>query len=470
MRYAYFTDDVRVCEMRAQAELAPGALMQRAAVGVATIAIRLLQDSIGHVLGARVLLLIGSGDNGGDALYAGAYLAERGADVAALLIGSAAHQGGLAALRDSRIEIVDSSDEIDFAQIDLVIDGIVGIGGKGGLRPEAARVVAALSEDSIVLSVDLPSGVDADSGETSGAHVSADVTAVCGVLKAAHLLDPAAAVAGVCEVIDLGLDFSNAASRIEVWQGRDVHNALPHLDSSVDKYRRGVLGVVAGSTQYPGAGALVCAGALATGVGMVRYLGQASETVIGEHPEVVRTHGRVQAWVIGPGLTDVSNEGDIATAIASEQPLIVDAGALRVLPQDRANTLITPHAGELAALLGVERIEVEKKSLHFARLAANTFGVTVLLKGSTTIIVSPTGRIAVNPTGTSRLATGGSGDVLAGVIGALAAAGSELFEAAAMGVWLHGLAGRLMRGGGASDVASAIPDAIAISSWQADQL
>ena len=468
MRYAYFADDVRAAE--AAVVVAPEGLMQQAARGVATLAIRLLQDSIGQVVGTKVLLLIGSGDNGGDALYAGAYLAERGAKVSALLLGRNAHQAGLAALRKSRCEITNSVSEIDLAQMDLVIDGIVGIGGKGGLRADAAQVVAALSADSIVLSVDLPSGIEADSGETSGAYVTADVTAVCGALKVAHLVDPAAAAAGVCEVIDFGLDFSSVASRIEVWQGSDVRDALPRLDESIDKYGRGVLGVVAGSKQYPGAGALVCAGALATGVGMIRYLGQASETVIGEHPEIVRASGRVQAWVIGPGLVEVSIAGEIATAFASEHPVIVDAGALQVLPIGRVNTLITPHAGELGALLGVERHEIESRSLFFAELAANTLGVTVLLKGSTTIIASPTGRIAVNPTGTPRLATAGSGDVLAGVIGALAATGIPLFEAAVVGVWLHGSAGRLMLGAGASAIASAIYEAIARLPWQADPL
>jgi hydroxyethylthiazole kinase-like uncharacterized protein yjeF len=463
MRYAYFTSDVRAAEA-----LTPGPLMERASVGIATIAIRLLQESIGEVLGARVLLLVGTGDNGGDALYAGAYLATRGAHVTALLLGRTAHEGGLEALRETRSEIATSATALDFAQFVLVIDGIIGLGAKGGLRDEAARVVESLSEDSIVLAVDLPSGVDADSGETTGVHVVADVTAVCGALKVAHLVDPAAAAAGVCEVIDLGLEFPSAARRIEVWQGSDVWNALPQLGENVDKYRRGVLGVVAGSKEFPGAGALVCGGALAMGIGMIRYLGEASETVIGEHPEVVRASGRVQAWVIGPGLVDVAIDGDIAAAVASVQPLIVDAGALRVLPRNRANTLITPHAGELSALLGVERSEIERRSLYFAILAAETFGMTVLLKGSTTAIVSPDGRIAVNPTGTPRLATAGSGDVLAGVIGALAASGVEIFQAAAIGTWLHGLAGRLMLGSGASEIASTIPVAIASLSKEAE--
>jgi hydroxyethylthiazole kinase-like uncharacterized protein yjeF len=444
--------------------------MERAAFGVATIAIRLLEESIGLVVGSKVLLLVGSGDNGGDALYAGAYLAERGAQITALLVGASAHEGGLAALRETRSEILSSPFGLDIGKFVLVIDGIVGLGGKGGLRDQAAGIVESLSEDSIVLAVDLPSGVDADSGETTGAYVVADVTAVCGALKVANLVDPAASASGVCELIDIGLEFPSTAPRIEIWQGSDVRNALPVLGDHLDKYRRGVLGVVAGSKEFPGAGALVCAGALSIGIGMIRYLGEASETVIGEHPEVVRASGQVQAWVVGPGLVDVLSDGHIANAVSSVQPLIVDAGALRVLPQGRPNTLITPHAGELANLLGVERSEIERRSLHFAQLAAETFGVTVLLKGSTTVIVSSEGRTTVNPTGTPRLATAGSGDVLAGLIGALAAAGVELFDAAAIGAWLHGLAGRLMLGSGASEIAATIPDAIASLSWQADRL
>ena len=471
MRYAFFADDVREAEAAAFSKgVATDGLMQQAARGVATIAIRLLQDSIGLAVGARVLLLIGSGDNGGDALFAGAYLAERGAKVSALLLSPNTHAGGLAALQKSGSRISSLLSEIDFDGMDLVIDGIVGIGGKGGLTGVAAQAVAVISEDSIVLSVDLPSGIDADSGQASGAHVIADVTAVCGALKVAHLVDPGAAASGVCEVIELGLDFSHFASRVEVWQTNDVRDSLPHLHENTDKYARGVLGVIAGSKEFPGAGALVCASALATGVGMIRYLGQASETVIGDHPEVVRSIGRVQAWVIGPGLVDVPITEEIATAFSSELPIIVDAGALQVLPRGRVNTLITPHAGELSTLLGVERHEIESRNFFYATLAAKTFGVTVLLKGSTTIIASPTGRIAVNPTGTPRLATAGSGDVLAGLIGALAATGLPLFEAATVGAWLHGLAGRIMRGAGASDIAATIHEAITSLQWKADEL
>ncbi|HUW77485.1 MAG TPA: NAD(P)H-hydrate dehydratase [Candidatus Nanopelagicaceae bacterium] len=465
MRYAYFTEEVRASEA-----LAAGSLMERAAFGVATIAIRLLQDSVGQVVGSKILILVGTGDNGGDALFAGANLAGRGAQVTALLMGNGAHAKGLAALRRTQSEIVVLGDLVDLTQFNLVIDGILGIGAKGGLREDAARIVESLSEESIILAVDLPSGVDADSGETPGAHVTADVTAVCGALKIANVVAPAAAAAGTSELIEIGLEFPANIARVEIWQGVDVRDSLPQLSSDLDKYRRGVVGVIAGSKEFPGAGALVCAGALAAGVGMVRYLGEASETVIGEHPEVVRATGRVQAWVLGSGLVDISLTGDVALAIASAQPIVIDAGALHLLPPGRKDCLITPHAGELANLLGVERDEIERRSLHFATLAAETFGVNVLLKGSTTLVVSPQRRMVANPTGTPRLATAGSGDVLAGVIGALAASGVPLFDAAVIGAWVHGLAGRLMRGSGASDIAAEIPRAIESLQWQAVRL
>lgn len=468
MRYAYAVGDVRAAEADALAGMAPQALMAKAAYGVATLAIRLLEDAIGRVVGAKVLLLVGSGDNGGDALYAGVHLADRGAGVTALLVGERAHQGGLAALGEARCEVITSLTGFDLSEVDLVIDGIVGIGSHGGLQGKAADIAGRLPDSAIVLAVDLPSGVDPDSGEIQGAHILADVTAVCGVLKIAHVIDPGASSAGICEVIDLGLDMSRATSRLEVWQGIDVANALPRPTAASDKYSRGVLGVVAGSVEYPGAGALVCTSALSTGVGMIRYLGKASENVIGDHPEVVRVAGRVQAWVVGPGLVDVVAEGALATALASDQPLILDAGALALLPSGRPDTLITPHAGELASLLGLDRADIEGRSLHFARLAASKYAVTVLLKGSTTIVAAPDGRISVNPTGTPKLATAGSGDVLAGVIGALTAGGLPLFEAATVGAWLHGLAGRLMSGAGSTEIARTIRHAIASLPWQAD--
>lgn len=179
MRTAYSVETVRAAERELMARLPEGALMQRAAAGLAVACGELL----GKVYGSRVVLLVGSGDNGGDALYAGARLARRGAGVVAVpLSPERAHQGGLAALRAAGGRVSDDALR-DIGRADLVVDGIVGIGGRGGLRPEAAQLASAAWESAPVVAVDLPSGVDADSGEVHGDAVQADATVTFGAYK-----------------------------------------------------------------------------------------------------------------------------------------------------------------------------------------------------------------------------------------------------------------------------------------------
>ena len=447
MRRAYDVATVRAAEGAALAALPEGALMQRAAAGLATVCARLL----GGVYGARVLLLVGSGDNGGDALYAGARLAARGARVEALLVGSRAHEGGLAALRRAGGTVV-AGVGAGSPTADLVVDGITGIGGSGGLREPAASAVAALPEAAMVVAVDVPSGVDADTGEVSGAAVRADVTVTFGVLKAGLVIDPGAGYAGVVELVEIGLHMPGQAP-VEVLQAADVAALVPRPARESDKYRRGVLGVAAGSEKYAGAAVLCTGGAVRGGAGMVRYTGAELPTslVRSRWPEVVVGEGRVQAWAVGSG-----GGGDAAAhlnrAVADGVPLLVDADALEVfaaLTDRTVPALLTPHAGELARLLGVDRDAVESARLGHARRAARELDAVVLLKGSTTLVARPDGRVRANPTGTPALGTAGSGDVLAGLCGALLAGGLDPFEAGSVGAWLHGLAGRLASDGGA---------------------
>jgi ADP-dependent NAD(P)H-hydrate dehydratase / NAD(P)H-hydrate epimerase len=447
MRRAYDVATVRAAEGVALAALPEGALMQRAAVGLATVCAQLLET----VYGARVLLLIGSGDNGGDALFAGAWLAARGARVDALLLGPRGHEGGLAALRRSGGRVV-ASVEAAGRSVDLVLDGITGIGGSGGLREPAAAAVAGLPEGALIVAVDVPSGVDADTGEVSGAAVLADVTVTFGVLKAGLVIDPGAGHAGVVELVDIGLDVPDAAP-VEVLQAGDVGRLVPRPTRESDKYLRGVLGVAAGSDQYAGAAVLCTGGAIRGGAGMVRYLGADLPTALvrSRWPEVVMGEGRVQAWTVGSG-----GGGDapahLSRAIDDRVPVVVDADALAVfasLPNRDVQALLTPHAGELARLLGVDRAEVEAARLAHVRRAARELDAVVLLKGSTTLVARPDGRVRANPTGTPALGTAGSGDVLAGLCGALLAGGLDPFDAGSVGAWLHGLAGRLAADGGA---------------------
>jgi hydroxyethylthiazole kinase-like uncharacterized protein yjeF len=226
-----------------------------------------------------------------------------------------------------------------------------------------------------------------------------------------------------------------------------------------------VVGVAAGSARYAGAGVLAAAGASCGLAGMVRYLGAAevADLVRARHPEVVVGDGRVQAWVVGSGGGD-DTKAMLRRALADDVPVVADAEALRHLPERLPGSVVlTPHAGELAELLGVARAEVERRPLHFVCAAVDRFAVTVLLKGDRTLIGSPGHAVAVNPTGNPWLATAGAGDVLAGLIGALVAAGATPYDAAQVAAWLHGAAATWASRGGpvvAESVAAAIPEVV----------
>ncbi|WP_326754290.1 NAD(P)H-hydrate dehydratase [Streptomyces sp. NBC_01635] len=497
MRTAYGVETVRAAERDLMARLPEGALMQRAAAGLAAACADLLGRgdgrSRGRVYGSRVVLLVGSGDNGGDALYAGARLARRGAGVTAVLLApERAHAAGLAALRRAggrTVEITGADADADAGtgtaavaavrRADLVVDGIVGIGGTGGLRPEAVPLAeAAERSGATVVAVDLPSGVDADTGEVRGTALRADLTVTFGTHKPGLLVDPAREYAGSVRLVGIGLDLP-AEPELEALQHADVARLLPVPGAESDKYRRGVVGVAAGSARYPGAAVLAVAGALRGGAGAVRYAGPAARDVIARFPETLvsdrgpKHAGRVQAWVVGPGAGD--DAGPVAEVLAADVPVLIDADGLRLADASAvrarsAPTLLTPHAGEAAALLGVEREEVEAGRLAAARELAARYGATVLLKGSTTLVADPGNgsadgkgtAVRVNPTGTSWLATAGSGDVLSGLAGSLLAAGLPARDAGSAAAYLHGLAGRRAADGapvGAHDVAEAIPGA-----------
>ncbi|MEW1718626.1 NAD(P)H-hydrate dehydratase [Streptomyces sp. NPDC093109] len=484
MRTAHTVEAVRNAERELMARLPEGALMQRAAAGLAAACAGLLRDARGGVYGSRVVLLVGSGDNGGDALYAGARLARRGAGVCAvLLVPGRTHQGGLGALLGAGGRVADDPFDV-LAAADLVLDGITGIGGRGGLRPDAVPVVrAARGGSAMVVAVDLPSGVEADSGEVGGAvggeAVRADATVTFGTYKPGLLIDPARERAGALRLVDIGLGpYLPSVPALEALQHADVARLLPVPTGESDKYRRGVVGVVAGSARYPGAAVLAVAGALRGGAGAVRYVGPGVDAVLARYPETLvhegppSAAGRVQSWVVGPGLGDGSwASAAVADVLASDVPVLVDADGLRLLDVETlrgraaraatATTLLTPHAGEAAALLGIPREDVEAGRLAAVRELAARYGATVLLKGSTTLVADPDAGIPVrvNPTGTPWLATAGSGDVLSGLAGSLLATGLPPRDAGSVGAYLHGLAARLAAAGAARGAAGVAPGA-----------
>ncbi|MEU1386500.1 MULTISPECIES: NAD(P)H-hydrate dehydratase [unclassified Nonomuraea] len=475
MRTAYTADQIRDAERTLMARLPEGTLMQRAAHGLAAAC----ADLLGRVYGARVVLLVGSGDNGGDALYAGERLARRGARVEAVLAGAKTHEAGLSAFLDAGGRVADPS---AVQHADLIVDGLVGIGATGALREPYARLAEeANAAHGTVVAVDVPSGVEASTGRVAGAAVRARVTVTMGAYKTGLLVDPGAAHTGRIELVDIGLGPFLPDPDVAALTCADVEDLLPRPGNESDKYRRGVLGVAAGSDLYTGAAVLAVGGALRAGAGLVRYAGthEPVQQVRAHWPEAVITPldrpsvedvGRVQAWLLGPGLGTGDWAHELAARVlASDVPVLIDADGLTLVARDRsllrrrAPVLITPHAGELSRLIGVSRDDIEAARLEHARRAAAELGVTVLLKGSTTVVAEEARPVRVNETGTSWLATGGTGDVLSGVAGALLAQGLCCYDAGSVGAYVHGLAGRLAARGApltAAGVAAAVPEAI----------
>lgn len=460
MRTAHTVAQVRAAEEPLLAAGVP--LMARAATGLALAVSRRLP----FVYGARVVLVVGSGNNGADALWAGAWLARRGAAVVAVLAGDAVQDALQAFLSaGGRLGTVDA-----LAGADVTVDGLVGIGGRGALRASSAELVAHV--EGFVVAVDVPSGVDADTGAVEGVAVRADLTVTFGCLKPGLLL--ARDHVGELELVDLPYVLTNAP--VAALEPEDVARLVPSGDRGSDKFSRGVLGVAAGSQTYTGAAVLSVGAAIRAGAGMVRFAGapHAAQQVRDAWPEAVVSEaqggevvevGRVQAWVLGPGLGTDADE-TVECVLAQDVPVLVDADALTICAQrpswlrDRtAPTLLTPHDREYARF----GREVGGDRIGAARHLARELGVHVLLKGDATVVVGPDGPVRVNTTGSAVLATAGAGDVLAGGIGALLAQGLSVLDAASVGAYLHGRAGSLSAAGAATSagrVLDAWPDAV----------
>lgn len=469
MLRAYTSQSVRLAEEPLIAAGAP--LMAEASAALAAQILGLMRAHGARSSGTTVLALIGAGNNGGDALYAGALLARRGAAVHAALVTANSHPEGLAAARSAGVTVhhlVVGDDGLDLATLaelarrcGVWVDGITGIGARGALREPLAGAVALLDHEHaaspdapLVIAVDVPSGVGVDDGSLPGPVLRADLTVAMGAAKPAHLTPPAEALSGRVEVIDLGLlpgllaGDEPVVARLEPG---DVADLWPTPAADGHKYSRGVLHAVAGSRGYPGAAVLVVEGAVRTGVGMVRI--DASQEVVAHvlarRPEAVPGEGRAQAHVLGPGIEVDDALARRLTALVLDasragEPVVLDASALPLLSRPEladlpASVVLTPHAGELATLLSargeqVVRAEVEAAPARHARLAAEITGATVLLKGPVTVVAAPDGPLFAQNDGTAWLATAGAGDVLSGIVGALLAGhGDRIAELARAG-------------------------------------
>ncbi|WP_026818725.1 NAD(P)H-hydrate epimerase [Arthrobacter castelli] len=436
-------------------ETVGGALMQRAAHGLSVAVARELIRTGKPVYGGRLVVLAGSGNNGGDALFAAARLSRRGMGTTAVLTSSRAHPealrsfehagGRVRTLGDTRAGNAITSEEAArlCAAADVVVDGILGTGGYGGLREPAASLVEALASPPLVVACDLPSGMDADTGRIDGIVLAADLTVTFGAAKSGLLIGDGAHHAGRIHTVPIGIEGQLPAPDVRRLESPDLARLWGAPAASAHKYSRGVLGVVAGSAQYPGAALLTAQGAQDTGVGMIRYLGPepVARLINARLPEVVCSQhsvaeSHVQAWLVGPGIGDDDGQLQRARdAIASGLPTVVDASALPLLPDNPGpHVVLTPHAGELAGVLAAhgvdaDRTDIESSAAEHARLAAGLTGATVLLKGATTIVSSPSGSLFSQGESTSWLSTAGSGDTLAGILGALAATFAEAPQA-----------------------------------------
>ncbi len=510
MYQAVTVERMRAAEAAAIAVVGDDLLMQRAAAGLAAVVVRELKRRRGKAAGAKVLILTGTGNNGGDGLFAGLRLARRGVQVVACRASDRVHERGWAALlaAGGRELSVDEA-RAGLASFDLVIDAILGIGGRPGLRSPWDGLAADLAASGApVVACDLPSGISADppfgvigdvwlasprgcgvraashvgpsgmdghvgrrgalsgglpsgvvdrnqpiipaddltgTGQTAGviggrqgtdleaSFIRADVTVTFGERKLCHVLEPARSACGWVELIDIGL--GDVAPDVVAWQPDDAIAHWPVPGPAAHKYTRGVVGLDTGSARYPGAGVLSAIGAARAGAGMVRYLGpdEVGRRVLDVLPNVVLGDGRVNARVLGCGWGDRTyGDGVVAAAVDSGLPLVIDADGLRHLPARlHPGVVLTPHAGELARLLGCERSEVEADPLASVRETVRRYDVTVLLKGATQVVGTPGDpvlKIAVP--GPAWTAQAGSGDVLAGMCGALLAAGLPPAEAA----------------------------------------
>ncbi len=446
---------MRAADARAIAAGTPGiALMERAGAAIA--------DAVAAYIGpAPVLMLCGPGNNGGDGYVVARLLREAGWPVRVARSAPPASADAIeAALRWDGP--VDSIAEATGAKI--VIDAVFGTGLSRALEAMLARDIAVLAEQAdTVIAIDLPSGVDSDGGGLLGCAFKADMTVALAALKPAHCLYPAAAHCGRLVLADIGI-----ASASEV---RALARPCVRIPCYSDhKYSRGMVAVVAG--EMGGAAELAATGAARGGAGAVLLVGgtAAPMPAIITRPwaDDVLDNKKIASIVVGPGLgADRTGRRQLDAALDAGKPLVLDAGALRLLadspiPLERrlrdVDAVLTPHSGEFAALFP----DLAGNSVERAVRAARRAGAVVVLKGADTVIAAPDGRAHVATATSFWLATAGSGDILAGVTGAMLAARMPPFEAASAAVWLHGTAAR--HAGPwpvASDLAQYLPAALA---------
>lgn len=473
------------------AGIAGADLMDRAGRGVADV-VHHLADLAGSD-SASVLLIAGPGNNGGDAFAAARHLRELGYHVEVWLAGAESRVQGdalkqLSLLRGESVPVEELAAPEDWAEAmeepapaEFIVDGLLGTGSRGPARGPVAcaiQFINRMANDAFIVSIDIPSGVNADTGIAEGDAVNADITATLGLPKRGLVEAPALEFVGCLEVVDIGyprtlIEEAPADPAVELIYSHEMRRLLPRRARISHKGTFGRVLLIGGARGYAGAIALAARAAARSGAGLTTALvprgiapvvaGASLETMVAEGAETAEgalSAEAVRAWadrldgfdavLAGPGLT----RGAEAAAIVHELlarcrvPLVLDADALNVLAGEagrigdsRCPVLLTPHPGEMGRLLGADTATVQGDRLASARAAADATGATVVLKGAATVVTARERPAFVNMTGNPGMATGGSGDVLAGLLTGLVGQGIAPFDAAKAAVFLHGRAG-----------------------------
>ncbi|HEV8143218.1 MAG TPA: NAD(P)H-hydrate dehydratase [Methylomirabilota bacterium] len=509
----FTAEEMRRVDERAIRDLQiPGAtLMENAGRGAAEAVLAWLTATTRSARGRRVVVMCGKGGNGGDGFVVARHLKRRGVRCDVLLLAPASEIGGDAAtklreLQKAGVRPVSISDAAALAprlaRADLIVDALLGTGGRGGAEGlVAASIDAVNAAQRPVISLDIPSGVPADGGEPPRAAIRADATVTFAGLKRGLVLPPGRAHAGRVSVIDIGVPAAEVARGITTFvvEQEDVTRHFPRRRRDAHKGTYGHLLVVAGSVGKTGAAALAADAALRAGVGLVTVATAASQQpilagLVVEAMTAPLSDGATgsigrEAWTaltelvaardavaVGPGLGLDAETHEIARRLVSETPapMVVDADALTalvghldLLRKAPAPRCLTPHPGELARMLGVTTADIQRDRIGVARDFATTYRVHLVLKGAVSVVATAEGLVILNPTGNPGMASGGTGDVLTGMVGAFLARGLAPDDAVVSAVYLHGLAGDIAaeRMGEESliarDVIAALPDAFA---------
>lgn len=470
-------EQMRRIDQAAQADYnIPGViLMERAAWTVLEEIIRF----IGSPAGKRIYIFCGKGNNGGDGLALARMLPDLGAEAIVVLMAEPEQYLGLAGENLARTEpfgvkrhLWGQFDLMELNQADLIVDALLGTGAAGAPKGIVAAAIEAINHSQKqVFAMDLPSGINVDTGQVDGVAIKATRTVTFGLPKPGLLIFPGADLAGELVVKSIGFPPSllkDESITVNCLTASEAGAMLPRRGQTAHKGTTGHVLAVGGSQGMTGALALTCLGALRSGCGLVtagvrpglNFLEKPWEVMAGVWPELIPKLAGYSSIIFGPGLTtNQDGEGFFEDLISkTEVPLVIDADGLNIIARNQSilqsfsrlgigkRIILTPHPGEMSRLTGVPVPMIQADRLNIARRFANQWSVTVVLKGARTIVAAPDGQTYINPTGNPGMATAGMGDLLAGIIAGFMAQGLTVMEAGIIGVYVHGLAGDLAAG------------------------